>query len=73
MEELLPGVAEEAPAPPVEDVELRAVIEAIVYVAEEPLTMAQLANALGQPAERYRWRFHWRQRSWLRLGPAGWL
>ena len=52
MEELLPGVAEEAPAPPVEDVELRAVIEAIVYVAEEPLTMAQLANALGQPAER---------------------
>jgi chromosome segregation and condensation protein ScpB len=28
------------------------VIEAIVYVAEEPLTVAQLANALGQPAER---------------------
>jgi segregation and condensation protein B len=52
MEELLPGVAEEAPAPPVEDVELRAVIEAIVYVAEEPLTVAQLSNALGQPAER---------------------
>ncbi len=52
MDELLPGMAEEAPAPPVEDTELRAAIEAIVYVAEEPLTVAQLSNALGQPAER---------------------
>ncbi|MGO9897464.1 MAG: SMC-Scp complex subunit ScpB [Bryobacteraceae bacterium] len=52
MDELLPGVAGEAPAPPVEDATLRAVIEAIVYVAEEPLTVVQLANALGQPAER---------------------
>ncbi|MGP8244066.1 MAG: SMC-Scp complex subunit ScpB [Bryobacteraceae bacterium] len=52
MDELLPAAAEEAPAPPVEDAELRAVIEAIVYVAEEPLTVAQLASALGQPAER---------------------
>jgi segregation and condensation protein B len=51
MDELLPGTGE-GPAPPVEDVELRAVIEAIVYVAEEPLTVAQLSNALGQPAGR---------------------
>ena len=48
MDELLP--AEETP--PVADAELRAVIEAIVYVAEEPLTVAQLAAALVQPAER---------------------
>jgi segregation and condensation protein B len=52
MDELLARPAEEAPAPPVEDAELRAVIEAIVYVAEEPLTLVQLSNALGQPAER---------------------
>ena len=37
-----------------EDAQLRAVIEAIVYVAEEPLTLAQLAAALQQPAERIR-------------------
>ncbi len=37
-----------------EDAQLRAVIEAIVYVAEEPLTLAQLAAALQQPTERIR-------------------
>jgi segregation and condensation protein B len=37
-----------------EDAQLRAVIEAIVYVAEEPLTLAQLAAALQQPSERIR-------------------
>ncbi len=36
----------------VEDPTLRAVLEAIVYVAEEPLTILQLATALEQPAER---------------------
>jgi segregation and condensation protein B len=35
-----------------EDAQLRAVLEAIVYVAEEPLTLAQIAAALQQPAER---------------------
>ena len=37
---------------PVEDPTLRAVLEAIVYVAEEPLTILQLATALEQPADR---------------------
>jgi len=54
MEEFL-GTTEPAPeAPPasVEDSQLRAVVEAIIYVAEEPLTLAQLAIALQQPASR---------------------
>jgi segregation and condensation protein B len=51
VEELLP----EAPpdeAVSMEDAQLKAVLEAIVYVAEDPLTLAQLAAALQQPAER---------------------
>ncbi len=46
---------EQAPitlAPPLSETELQAVIEAVVYVAEEPLTIAQMANALAQPADR---------------------
>jgi segregation and condensation protein B len=35
-----------------EDAQLKAVLEAIVYVAEEPLTLAQIAAALHEPAER---------------------
>jgi segregation and condensation protein B len=35
-----------------EDTQLLAVLEAIIYVAEEPLTAAQIASALGQPASR---------------------
>src|ERR1019366_6783792 len=51
MDELL--VSEGAPTPvPVEDAQLKAVLEAIVYVAEEPLTAAQMAGALAQPVER---------------------
>jgi segregation and condensation protein B len=53
MDEFLPS-PESAPEFPVEDVPLRAVLEAIVYVAEEPLTLAQIAAALQQPAERIR-------------------
>jgi segregation and condensation protein B len=52
MEELLSN-AEAGPAPPsvpLEDVQLRAVLEAIIYVAEEPLTLAQLSASLQQPA-----------------------
>ena len=48
-------LGEEEPAPAAvefEDAQLRAVLEAIVYVSEEPLTLAQLAAALQQPAER---------------------
>jgi segregation and condensation protein B len=56
MEELLAAnePAAEAPAVSVEDTQLSAVLEAIVYVAEEPLTLSQLAAALQQPAERIR-------------------
>src|SRR5262249_36859061 len=35
-----------------EHAQLKAVLEAIVYVAEEPLTLAQIAAALHEPAER---------------------
>ncbi|HVW08826.1 MAG TPA: SMC-Scp complex subunit ScpB, partial [Bryobacteraceae bacterium] len=48
--------AEEAPPPdapmPVEDAQLRAVIESIIYVTDEPLTIDQMADALEQPRER---------------------
>src|SRR5690349_19682514 len=37
-----------------EDAQLQAVLEAIVYVAEEPLTLAQIAGALHEPEERIR-------------------
>src|SRR5690242_5925719 len=53
MEELLPE-SEAPPAPPLEDLQLRAVLEAIIYVAEEPLTLAQMAVALGRPPDRIR-------------------
>src|SRR5437588_11099983 len=38
----------------IEDVQLKAVLEAIIYVAEEPLTLAQVAASLQQPAPRIR-------------------
>jgi segregation and condensation protein B len=48
--------AEEAPPSdvpvPVEDAQLRAVMEAIIYVTDEPLTIDQIAGALEQPRER---------------------
>lgn len=40
------------PAASVEDTQLRAVLEAIIYVAEEPAAVAQIAAALGQPPDR---------------------
>jgi segregation and condensation protein B len=54
LEELLPEP--EVPEQPVslEDAQLKAVLEAIVYVAEEPLTLAQLAASLEQTPERLR-------------------
>jgi segregation and condensation protein B len=45
------ALAETAPTSQ-EDTQLKAVLEAIVYVAEEPLTLAQIAAALHEPAER---------------------
>jgi segregation and condensation protein B len=41
-----------ASAEAVEDARLKAVIEALVYVAEDPITVAQVAASLEQPAER---------------------
>ena len=52
MDELLSAGEPAPPSVPLEDAQLRAVLEAIVYVAEEPLTPAQLASALQQPAEQ---------------------
>ena len=34
------------------DEQLQAVLEAVVYVAEEPLTLAQISNGLAQPVDR---------------------
>lgn len=51
----MPLPLEEAASEPVAELsepELQAVVEAIVYVAEEPLTLAQMSNALGQSPER---------------------
>src|SRR6266446_10652532 len=50
-EELLPEV-EPAPDPPsADETKIKAVLEAIIYVTEEPLTKTQIAAALGQPPE----------------------
>src|ERR1035437_8781718 len=51
MDELL--ASEDAPPPvPLEDAQLKAVLEAVVYVAEEPLTAVQMAAAFQQPLDR---------------------
>ncbi|MBZ5725646.1 MAG: SMC-Scp complex subunit ScpB [Acidobacteriia bacterium] len=51
MEELLPP-AEPAPPASIEDAQLKAMLEAVIYVADEPLTLAQMAAAFAQPEER---------------------
>ncbi|HEX3876235.1 MAG TPA: SMC-Scp complex subunit ScpB [Bryobacteraceae bacterium] len=40
--------------PPVEisDTELQAILEGVIYIADEPLTLAQIANGLAQAPER---------------------
>ncbi|HTQ55968.1 MAG TPA: SMC-Scp complex subunit ScpB [Bryobacteraceae bacterium] len=50
-EDLLAGVDAAGPVAS-EDTQLRALLEAIVYVTEEPLSLAQIAAALAQPRER---------------------
>ncbi len=35
-----------------EESQLRALLEAVVYITEEPLSLSQIATALGQPRER---------------------
>jgi segregation and condensation protein B len=48
-------VLEVAAAPaPASGAELKALVEAIVYVAEEPVTAAQIAPVVGQPEEEVR-------------------
>ena len=48
--ELLPGIATSNIELP--DAQLRAVVEAVIYVTDEPLSADQLATALQQPAAR---------------------
>jgi segregation and condensation protein B len=54
LDEFLPAPEIALPAIATEDLQLRAVLEAIVYVAEEPLTLVQLAAALQQAPDRVR-------------------
>ena len=53
-DDLLAGLVAHSPDVSGEELQLRAVLEAIVYVTEEPLTVAQLALALEQPPDRIR-------------------
>jgi segregation and condensation protein B len=50
--ELFPGVETGPDAQSTEDARLRALLEAVVYVTEEPLTLEQIAAGIGQPRER---------------------
>src|SRR5689334_8432398 len=51
-DELLGSGAAPAAALSSSDAQLKAVLEAIVYVTEEPLSAIQIADALGEPRER---------------------
>jgi segregation and condensation protein B len=51
-DELLAEPAAEAAALTIDDAQLKAVLEAIVYVTEDPLSAAQIADALGEPRDR---------------------
>jgi segregation and condensation protein B len=48
--ELLPGIA--SPNTDVTDAQLRAIVEAVIYVTDEPLSADQIATALQQPAAK---------------------
>jgi segregation and condensation protein B len=49
---LAPDAGKEQPKWPAEDAELTAMLEAVIYVSEEPLTLDQISAALEQPRER---------------------
>ena len=49
--ELAPQVTEDQNSSG-EDAQLQAILEAIVYVTDEPLTAQQIAAALGQPLDK---------------------
>src|SRR5215472_17018768 len=50
-EELLPAIDSAPGAQSTEEARLKALLEAVVYVAEEPLTLGQIVNGTGQPRE----------------------
>jgi segregation and condensation protein B len=50
--ELLPGAATSTNGVELPDAQLRAVVEAVIYVTDEPLSADQIATALQQPAAR---------------------
>ena len=51
--EQTPAAAEEPPVETViEDGHLKAILEAIVYITDEPLSAQQIASALGRPLDR---------------------
>jgi segregation and condensation protein B len=52
VEAIAPVETAEAPAPEASDAELKAVLEAVIYLTEEPLGAAQIAAALNQPPAR---------------------
>lgn len=51
-DELLPAGEQAAPPIETDDAKLRATIEAIVYLTDQPLSLEQIAIALAQPRER---------------------
>jgi|SRR5579863_667429 len=51
-EDLLQDQVSELGTLPADEAQLKAVLEAIVYVTEEPLSAAQIAAALGEPRDR---------------------
>src|ERR1035438_10476627 len=44
-------IVEDATAGESADAKLKAVLEAVIYVTDEPLTLAQITSALQQPVE----------------------
>lgn len=51
-EELLQEEAEAAPILSAAENEIKALLEAVVYVTDEPLSASQIADALGEPRDR---------------------
>jgi len=59
MDDLLASPAADDAPVSLADAQLRAVVEAIVYVAEEPLTAAQIGAALLEPVDRVQQAMAW--------------
>ncbi len=51
-EELLPDEQDGGVGLPVDDAQLKAVLEAIIYITDEPLTLDQISTAMEQPKDR---------------------